>query len=152
MRRVSQIQYLVQRTFPVDPRTLNSSHSLSPSRLLSIIKNLVAEPYSWREWVATLAHLCDMTRATRSRMFFGHDFLKTAPRFSGEVVSLRGFFRGKEVWASTCGCDCDELEGPETTAHGSKLAPCFNSKSDNTFVGYKLALPHGRWLIVPRVR
>jgi hypothetical protein len=31
------------------------------------------------------SYLCDITRATRSRIFCGHDFLKTAPRFSCEV-------------------------------------------------------------------
>jgi hypothetical protein len=33
------------------------------------------------------SYLCDMTRATRSRIFCGHDFLKTAPRLSCEVAS-----------------------------------------------------------------
>jgi hypothetical protein len=85
-------------TLPVDPSTLNSSRSSSPFRLLSTMKNLAPHisVVSQHTHHPQGTHRCSITRSTLSKMFFGHLFLNTAPRFSscgapGSFV-LRAFF------------------------------------------------------------
>ena len=91
------------------------------------------------------SYLCDMTRATRSRIFCGHDFLNIAPRFSGDVasepsVSLRGRFdfdgeaRVRTLSGFCCCCD----EGPETPV-GSEPAPRASSSNSR----FRLLMVHG---------
>ena len=81
--------YFLPHTFPVDPKTSNSSLSSSPLRLRSSKKNLDYTRHKTQicRRASRSGYLCCITRSTRSRMVFGHCFLKIAPRFSGAEVS-----------------------------------------------------------------
>jgi Putative undecaprenyl diphosphate synthase len=109
-----------RRTFPVDPSTLNSSRSSSPSRVRSTIKNLgTFFCISSSLGDEKRAHLCDITRSTLSKMFFGQDFLNLAQRVSSVRVDVastsslaslffRLFLREVGVWISRGGKSWDE--------------------------------------------
>ena len=81
------LEWRLRLTLPVDPRTLNSSFSAFPSLSLSIMKNLTGGEGTSALFLVlkrvAVAHRWRATRSARSKMAFGHAFLKIAPRFSG---------------------------------------------------------------------
>jgi hypothetical protein len=111
------------RTFPVEPSTLNCSRSSSPSRDLATMKNLGNNTYIW-DYKKSATCLWDMTRSTRSQMFFGHLFLKIAPRFSdpdaSEVASFSCFVGTFSMPGNSSSSTCFLFLGGMTVAASRK--------------------------------